>query len=72
MKTDRPYLLQILESIRRIEEDTSAGHDGFMASHTLQDAVLRNLHVMSESAQRLSGEIKATQDTVDWRLCTRH
>jgi uncharacterized protein with HEPN domain len=68
MKTDRAYILQILESVRRIEENTSSGHDAFMSSHTLQDAVLRNLHTMSESTQRLSDEIKSTQPDVNWRL----
>jgi len=43
MKDDRVYLLHTLECIRRIDENTSAGRDAFMASHTLQDAVLRNL-----------------------------
>ena len=32
-----------------------------MASHTLQDAVLRNLQVMAASTQRLSEAVKATQ-----------
>ena len=43
MKDDRTYLVHILECIRRIEEDTADGQDAFLASHTLQDAVLRNL-----------------------------
>jgi len=58
MKADRAYVLHILECIRRIEEDTAAGRDAFMNSHTLQDAVLRNLHTMSESTQRLSDRIR--------------
>jgi uncharacterized protein with HEPN domain len=68
MKTDRLYVLQILESIRRIEENTSRGHDAFLESHTLQDAVLRNLHTISEATLRLSDEIKEAQPSVDWRL----
>ena len=68
MKSDRAYLLQILESVRRVEENASRGREAFMASHTLQDAVLRNLQTMSESTLRLSAEIKATQPTLDWRL----
>jgi uncharacterized protein with HEPN domain len=68
MKTDRAYVLQILESIRRIEENTSGGRDVFMISHTLQDAVLRNLHTMAESTQRLSVAARETQPAVDWRL----
>jgi uncharacterized protein with HEPN domain len=66
-KDDSVYLRHILECIRRIAEDTAAGQEGFMASHTLQDAVLRNLQVMAESTQRLSETTKATQPEVEWR-----
>jgi uncharacterized protein with HEPN domain len=37
MKGDRVYLLHIIESIGRIEENTSKGRDAFISSHTLQD-----------------------------------
>ncbi len=37
-----------------------------MASHTLQDAVLRNLQVLAESTQHLSDTVKATQPDVGW------
>ena len=43
MKSDLAYLQYILECIRRIEEDTVKGKEVFLSSHTLQDAVLRNL-----------------------------
>ena len=42
-KDDAVYLRHILECIRRIEEDIAEGQERFMAAHTLQDAVLRNL-----------------------------
>jgi uncharacterized protein with HEPN domain len=48
MKDDRVYLHHIRECIQRIEANV-AGGDQFMASHTLQDAVLRNLQTMTES-----------------------
>lgn len=67
MKTDRALVLQILESIRRIEVNTSGGPESFMKSDTLQDAVLRNLHVMAESTQRLSTVAQESQPAVDWR-----
>ena len=54
MKEDAVYLRHMLECIRRVEENTAAGYEAFMASHTLQDAVLRNLQTMAESSQRLS------------------
>jgi uncharacterized protein with HEPN domain len=52
MKDDRVYLRHIQECVRRIEENVASGYEEFMASHTLQDAVLRNLQTMAESTQR--------------------
>jgi uncharacterized protein with HEPN domain len=40
---DGLYVAHILECIRRIEANIVDGRDAFFASHTLQDAVLRNL-----------------------------
>lgn len=37
-----------------------------MRSHTLQDAVLRNLQTMAETTQRLSDGAKATQPQIPW------
>ena len=67
MKEDAAYLRHILECIRGIEENVAGGWDRFMASHTLQDAVLRNLQTMAESTQGLSGPLKATHPEVEWQ-----
>ncbi len=67
MKDDSVYLRYILDCISRIEENVSAGKDKFMASHTLQDAVLRNLQTMAESTQRLSDGFKDAHPEVEWR-----
>ena len=32
----------------------------------IQDAVLRNLQVLAESAKRVSGELKAAHPEIDW------
>ncbi len=66
MKDDTVYLRHIKERIRRIEESVSAGRDRFMASHTLQDAVLRNLQTMAESTQHISDDLKATHPEIEW------
>ncbi|MGH9397571.1 MAG: HepT-like ribonuclease domain-containing protein [Terriglobia bacterium] len=66
MKDDSIYLRHILECIRRIEEDTRAGRDGFFGSHTLQDAVLRNLQVLSESTQHLPDSLKNFHPDIEW------
>lgn len=67
MKDDRVYLRHILECIRRVEEDTAGGKKAFLSSHTLQDAVLRNLQTMTESTQRLSESTRERYPEVEWR-----
>jgi uncharacterized protein with HEPN domain len=67
MKDDAAYLRHTLECIRRIEENVAGGWDQFVASHTLQDAVLRNLQTMAEATQRLSQALKANQPEVEWQ-----
>ena len=61
------YLRHILEAIRRIEENTAGGEESFLSSHTLQDAVLRNLQTMAEATQRLSERAKQARPEIDWR-----
>lgn len=67
MKDDRLYLLHIKEAIGWIEEFTSAGEAEFLTDRKTQDAVLRNLHTLSESTQQLSNELKELHPDVDWR-----
>jgi len=67
MRDDGVYLRHIRECVRRIKENTAEGRDRFMASHTLQDAVLRNLQTLAESTRRLSEVAKATRPDIEWR-----
>ena len=67
MKDDSVYLRHILDCIGRVAENVSAGKDKFVSSHTLQDAVLRNLQTMAESTQRLSDELKEAHPEIEWR-----
>ncbi|HET6496683.1 MAG TPA: HepT-like ribonuclease domain-containing protein [Thermoleophilia bacterium] len=67
MNRDTAYLRHIRECIRRIEENVAGGREHFVASHTIQDAVLRNLHTMAEATQRLSDAAKARRPEIEWR-----
>jgi uncharacterized protein with HEPN domain len=67
MKEDAVYLRHILECIRRIEENVAGGRTQFLESHTLQDAVLRNLQTLAESTQRLSLALTDTHPAIPWR-----
>jgi uncharacterized protein with HEPN domain len=67
VKDDRLYLLHIKEAIEWIEEFTIAGENEFFEDRKTQDAVLRNLHTLSESTQHLSNELKEQYPEIDWR-----
>jgi len=67
VKDDRLYLHHIKEAIEWIEEFTGAGEIEFFKDRKTQDAVLRNLHTLSESTQHLSNELKEQHPDVDWR-----
>jgi uncharacterized protein with HEPN domain len=60
-------LIHIRECIERIEHYTEGGAEVFFSDTRTQDAVLRNLHTLSESTQRLSQTLKASHPEVDWR-----
>ena len=66
MKDNKLYLIHILECISRIAQYTSEGKDTFLRDTRTQDAVLRNLQIMSESTQRLSSELKTAHPEVAW------
>ena len=68
MKDDQLYLIHIKEAIERIEEYTRDGEESFFEDRKTQDAVLRNLHTLAESSQRISKDLKDKNSQVDWRI----
>ena len=66
MKDDRFYLVLMADSIRYIEEDTSAGEEVFLATRTLRDAVMRNLQILTDASKRVSPDMKQRYPDVDW------
>ena len=65
--SDRLHLDHIASRLDRIARYTDAGREVFLTDEMTQDAVLRNLHTLAESTQRLSDEIKAQYPEIDWR-----
>jgi len=68
VKDDRLYLIHIQEAIERIEEYIEEGEELFLGDRKTQDAVLRNLHTLAESSQRISNGLKEQHTEVDWRI----
>ena len=67
MKDDRLYLVHVSECLDLIVQYTQEGEAAFRADRRTQDAVLRNLHTLTESMQRISQELKIKYREVDWR-----
>lgn len=66
-EADRVLLAHMRECLDRIREYTNADRTRFETSRLVQDAVLRNLQTLAESSQRLSSEIKGTEQQIPWR-----
>lgn len=66
-ETDRVLLAHMGECIERVREYTAGDRSRFEASRLVQDAVIRNLQTLTESSQRLSDDIRATEPQVPWR-----
>lgn len=67
MSKDLLYLTHILECIEKIEAYTVDGFDMFANDMKTQDATLRNLHVLAESATRISESLQSQYPDVPWR-----
>lgn len=64
---DRLYLSHILRCISRVETYTRAGRAAYDSETIIQDAVIRNLQVIGESAKRLSQELCAAASEIPWK-----
>jgi len=67
MKDPGIYIDHILESIGRIRSYASGGREAFLGDNKTQDAVVRNLQVIAESAQRIPEPVRERCDGVDWK-----
>ena len=70
MRDDRTFLVHILECIERVEQYVASGRARFLESTLIQDAVLRSLQILGESARRVTEPTKASHPEVDWRGIT--
>ena len=66
-KDDRLYLDFALECIDRIESYVEGGRESFDSDRKTQDAVLRNLHTLTESTMRLSKELREAHSHIPWK-----
>jgi uncharacterized protein with HEPN domain len=61
------YLMDMLESIRRIEVYTKdIGYEEFLRNNMIKDAVVRNIEVIGEAARNIPKEIQAKYNHIPW------
>jgi uncharacterized protein with HEPN domain len=65
--SDRELIEHMLDCIARIREYTRGQRSTFFGSRMVQDAVVRNLHTLTESSQRLSDDVKRAEPGIAWR-----
>lgn len=64
---DQVHVAHMLDCIERVLEYCEGNETTFRSSRLIQDAVVRNLQTMAESAQRLSDHSKALSPELPWR-----
>jgi uncharacterized protein with HEPN domain len=71
MKGDQLYLKHILEAIEKIESYISVVRDVFMTTTHWQDAVIRQLEIISEATKRLSHDLRSQHHEILWPRTAR-
>ncbi|MGC8880083.1 MAG: DUF86 domain-containing protein [Anaerolineae bacterium] len=67
-RTDREFLSDILEAIRRIKAYTAGmAYEAFLQDTKTQDAVVRNLEIIGEAVKNPPEEIREKHEAVPWR-----
>ena len=68
-KSVLPYVKDILDSIEKIENFTTAmSYDQFLKDAKTQDAVIRNLEVIGEAVKNVPEGIKDKFNDIPWKL----
>ncbi len=66
-RRDHDYLLDIADAIERIIDYTSGlPWEKYLQDHKTQDAVVRNLEVISEAMKNLSDEFRLSYPDIPW------
>lgn len=67
-RTDRAFLSDIQEAVRRITAyTTGVTYETFLADTKTQDAVIRNLEIIGEATKNLSVELRAKNPGLPWK-----
>jgi uncharacterized protein with HEPN domain len=67
-RTDREFLSDILESLRRADSYVAGmKYEEFLTDLKTQDAVIRTLEIVGEATKRLSQEVREQYTGIPWK-----
>jgi len=66
VRSDRERLLDILESIERIERYAAKGHETFARDELIQTWVVHHIQIIGEAARKLSDPLRQSHPEVPW------
>jgi uncharacterized protein with HEPN domain len=67
VRSDRAYLLDILDAIRDIERYRPASRSAFDEDERTQVWMVNRLQIIGEASRKLSDEFRSRHDAVPWR-----
>ncbi|MCI0752048.1 MAG: DUF86 domain-containing protein [Flammeovirgaceae bacterium] len=68
MKSDKIYLLHLLQSISSILEYTQGMTElDFNSNRLVVDAVIRNFEIIGEATKRISSELRNSNPEIPWK-----
>jgi len=68
MKSDKIYLLHMIDSMDQISEYTNKiTHEEFHENRLVQDAVVRNLEIIGEAAKNISNINRERFSQIPWK-----
>lgn len=68
MKSDKLFIIHILDAINRIESYTNnVSEQEFMTHFMIQDAVIRNIQIIGEASKKISQPLRDKYTGIEWR-----
>ena len=68
MKSEKLYLVHILESYERLKRHIGTDKEAFLDNELVQDAVIKVLSNLTESASKLEDMTKNSYPEIPWKL----
>lgn len=66
-RDDRAFIEDMLARLELVAEFTQDGHEAFINSRLIQEAVIRGLEIIGEASRNISEDLRDDHPEVPWR-----